>query len=105
MSLPDNKGFTSVKDVARGIKAMFEVLKRAILPTKLYPINDANAHTPNGYALQAVTDTVIASLTATNINGAAPWDLTATTIKAGATIYVRFSAITLTSGECIVYEY
>lgn len=101
-----NLNSSGSKSLFNKIRDLFEVMKRSLLPTRLYPIDDTNAHLSlNGYAIQAISDTVISSLTDVNINGAAPWDLTAVTIKAGTIIYVRFSDITLSSGECIVYQY
>jgi hypothetical protein len=93
-------------DLERSSKKTSEILQRSITPSGLYPIDDTSAHTvAGGYAIQAISDTTIAAITATNLAGAAPWDLTGVVIPAGVIIYVKFSAITLTSGECICYQY
>jgi hypothetical protein len=106
MALGDIQG-GSIKDVYTKIRDLFEVFKRTILPTKLYPINDTTAVTGiNGFAIQFITDTVIDSITTGFIDSNAPWsDLDTETFSAGTIIYVRFSGITLASGAVICYIY
>lgn len=66
-------------------------------------ITDTAAHSGNYYYIQAVTDTVIASITYAN-----PLTVTCTPdadlLKAGNTLAVPFTSITLTSGKIIAYK-
>ena len=62
-------------------------------------IADTALHTGTWYAVTAIeASTVIATLTG-NITGAA-----AVSLAVGATIYGRFTGITLTSGSVIAYD-
>jgi hypothetical protein len=51
-------------------------------------------------AIQALEDTVIASMTATNVTGT----LSAIPLPAGVAIYGNITAVTLTSGKIIAYK-
>lgn len=94
----------SIKEVWSVLKDLLRDFKKTIFPSRLLAIDDTTAFTGlNGYAIQAITDTVISSLTTGGLDPDSTWDLTGVTISAGTIIYVQFSAITLTSGECICY--
>ncbi len=65
-------------------------------------IDDTSIVTGDFFAIHAISDTVIdevildSALYTGSIDGL--------TIKAGDTVLIRFTSITLTSGECIVYK-
>lgn len=64
------------------------------------------AQTGNYSAITIVTDTVVASITATNIqkNGSeSPTALSGVTLPAGTTIFGNITGFTLTSGSVIAY--
>lgn len=53
--------------------------------------------------IQAITSTVVASLTLAS-NPASSGSFSGLTISAGQSIWIQFTAITLTSGACICYR-
>jgi len=67
-------------------------------------ISDAATHTPDDYivwfAIYIITDTVFDAGTASNLNGT----ITGITYSAGFTLYGRFTAIQLVSGDVVAYE-
>ena len=79
--------------------------KKMVSPPKLYPVDDTTAISGvNGYAIQFITNSVITSITASNIDSNAPWAaLTVETFSAGTIVYVKYSAIELASGAAILY--
>lgn len=65
-------------------------------------ISDTDAHSSlDCYAIQAVTDVVISAMTL-----GAGWSgsMAGVTIKAGTTVMIAFTALTLTSGTAIIYN-
>jgi hypothetical protein len=64
-------------------------------------ITDTAAHPGSFISLQALSDAVIAAVTAPNLTGNS---LVGQTIPAGVAIYGRFTSITLTSGSLIAYK-
>ncbi len=62
-------------------------------------VSGTSATIGNFFALQAITDTVVASGTNLSISGIA-----GVTIPAGTIIYLNATSITLTSGTCILYN-
>jgi len=63
-------------------------------------VTGTSAQTGSFVAIQALEDTVIASMTATNLSGT----LTAIPLSAGTVIYGVITAFTLTSGKVIAYN-
>lgn len=61
-------------------------------------ISDTSAHPGNYFAVQMITDTVIATATNGSITG-----ITGVSIPAGTIIYLSATSLTLTSGTCIAY--
>lgn len=70
-------------------------------------INNTSARVGDFGIIQALTDTVFATLNTSTIrlnsDSAAPSNLNGITLLAGHYLYGRFSAITLTSGTCVAY--
>lgn len=60
--------------------------------------SDTSAHTGTWFRIDALADTVFASLTG-NVAG-----IGSTTLKAGQSLYGSFTALTLTSGAVVMYN-
>lgn len=84
------------------IAKLQETLNKALTGTNPYFINDTTAVTGlSGYAVKAIEDTVLTSLTTTAKGNS----FASETILAGDTWYLPISGIQLTSGACIVYNH
>ena len=64
-------------------------------------VEDTNAHSGNFFALQAISDVVINSVTAPKLESGS---LAGETITKGMIIYLNITAITLTSGKALLYK-
>jgi hypothetical protein len=64
-------------------------------------VNDTNPHSVDCYAIHAITDVVISAMT---LGAAFSGSMSGITIKAGDTVMIAFTSITLTSGTAIVYN-
>ena len=70
-----------------------------------YVISDTNTHTSTTfYAIQAISDCVIESITTTRTDSVRGIGNLQTTVLSGTYINVPFSTIKLTSGVAIVYS-
>ena len=95
----------SVRDLFYQLKDLVSFNRQSLEPKSVLAVDDTTAFTDlKGFAIHAVTDTVIASITCNNLSESSTWDLTAITISAGDSIYIQFSALTPTSGNFLIYE-
>lgn len=85
----------------RGNDASETLVSKSLLNTKPYFISGTSAQTElNGYAIQAIEDTVIAAISS-NCQGAT---LVNETILAGHVWYMDVYSITLTSGAVFIHR-
>ena len=103
--MADSLAGGSTREIYNRLVDILKFDRQSIEPNNIIAVNDTTAFTGlKGYAIQAITDTVIASITCTNLKESSTWDLTAVTISAGTVIYIQFTALTATSGEFLIYE-
>ncbi|MGD0591047.1 MAG: hypothetical protein ABSA44_09650 [Bacteroidota bacterium] len=90
------------KDMGDGTYAEVVEVSRQLGQNGGIIIADTNAHSNlNCFAIQALTDTVIAAMTlATGFTGS----MATIPVAAGTIVMIGFTAITLTSGKAIVYN-